>query len=71
MNQFIHAVNGFYTNDSYYTDTDSLYNEKKHQDLLDEAGLVEKIFLQVKNDYQDSGILYSLFLAPKKLLNKK
>ena len=25
MNKFIHAIDGFYTNDIYYTDTDSLY----------------------------------------------
>ena len=24
MNNFIHAINGFYTNDVYYTGTDSL-----------------------------------------------
>ena len=30
MNNFIHAINGFHTNDVYYTDTDSLYIEKKH-----------------------------------------
>ena len=29
MNDFIHAINGFYTNDVYYTDTDSSYIEKK------------------------------------------
>ena len=28
MNNFIHAVNGFYTNDVYYTDTDRLYFKK-------------------------------------------
>ena len=50
MNNFIHAINGFYTNDVYYTDTDSLY-------ILH--------LLQGKNDYGDGGILYALFLAPK------
>ena len=30
MNSLIHAFNGFYTNDLYYTDTDSLYIENKH-----------------------------------------
>ena len=29
LNNFIHAINGFYTNDVYYTDTDSLYFENK------------------------------------------
>ena len=27
MNNFKHAIDGFYTNDLYYTDTDSLYTE--------------------------------------------
>ena len=30
MNNFIHAIKGFYINDVFYTDTDSLYIEKKH-----------------------------------------
>ena len=30
MNNFIHAIDGSYTNDVYYTDTDSLYIESKH-----------------------------------------
>ena len=32
MNNFIHAINGFYTNDLYYEDTDSMYIENKHWD---------------------------------------
>ena len=65
MNNFIHAINGFYTNDLYYTDTDSLYIENKHWDKLDKAGLVGKELLQGKSDYKDGGIFYGLFLAPK------
>ena len=65
MNNFIHAFDGFYTNDVYYTDTDSLYIESKHWDKLDKAGLVAKNLLQGKNDYKDGGIWYALFLAPK------
>ena len=64
MNNFIHAINGFYTNDVYYTDTDSLYIENKHWDKLEKAGLVGKNLLQGKNDYKDGGIFYGLFLAP-------
>ena len=66
MNNFIHAINGFYTKDLFYTDTDSLYIEKKHWDKLDETGLVGKKLLQGKNDYKDGGKFYGLFLAPKK-----
>ena len=75
MNNFIHAINGFYTNDVYYTDTDaytlrciyiiSIYIESKHWEKLEKAGLVGKNLLQGKNDYRDGGIFYGLFLAPK------
>ena len=65
MNLFIHANNGFYTNDIYYIDTDSLYNEKKHWDKLDNASLIDKNLLQWKNDYKDGGNWLVLFLAPK------
>ena len=30
MNNFIQAIKGFYTNDVYYRDTDSVYIENKH-----------------------------------------
>ena len=49
MKIFIHAIDGFYTNDVYYTDTDSLFIENKHWDKLHEAGLVGKRLLQGKN----------------------
>ena len=50
MNNFIHAINGFYTNDVSYTDTDSLYIEKKHWEKIEIVGLVGKNLLQGKND---------------------
>ena len=65
MNNFIHAFDGFYTNDVYYTDTDSLYIENKHWNKLDKSGLVGNNRLQGKNDYKEGGIWYGLFLAPK------
>ena len=34
MNNFIHAIDGFYSNDVYYTDCDSLYIENKHWNKL-------------------------------------
>ena len=74
MNHFIHAINGFCTNDLYYTDTESLINENKHRDKLAKAGLVDKSLLHGKNDYKEGGTFYSLFLAPRTkqclLLNK-
>ena len=50
MNKFIHAIDGFYSNDVYYTYTDSLYIENKHWEKLDKAGLVGKNLLRGKND---------------------
>ena len=65
LNNFINAIDGFYSNDVYYTDTESLYIENKHWDKLDKAGLVGKNRLQGKHDYKEGGIWYALFLAPK------
>ena len=65
MNNFIQAIDGFYTNNVYYTDTDSLYIENKQWDKLNKAWLVVKNLLQGKNDYKGGGIFYGLFLAPK------
>ena len=65
MNNFIHAIDGFYTKDVYFTETDSLYFESKYWDNLNKAGLVGKNLLRGKNDYGDGGIFYALFLAPK------
>ena len=58
MNNFIHAINRFYTNDVYYTDTDSLFIENKHWDKLGKAGLVGKALIQGRNDYNDGGIFF-------------
>ena len=65
MDNFVHAIDGFFTNDVYYTNTDSLYIENKHWEKLEKAGLVGKGLLQGKNDYKDGGISYGLFSAPK------
>ena len=65
MNNFVDAIDGYYTNDNYYTDCDSIFLENKHLDKLDKAGLLGKNLLQGKNDYKDGGIFYGLFLAPK------
>ena len=56
MDNFIHAIDGFYTNDAYYTDGDSLYIESKQWNSLGKAGLFRKIRLQGKNVYNDGGI---------------
>ena len=36
MKKFIHALDGFHSNEVYYTDTDILYIENKHGDKLKE-----------------------------------
>ena len=48
MNNFIHAVNGSYTNDIYYTSTESLFIKNKHWDKLDKAELVGKKYYKIK-----------------------
>ena len=50
MNKFIRETNGFYKNNLYYTDTDSLYIEKNYWDVLDKANLVRDGLCQGKND---------------------
>ena len=65
MKNFIHAIDGFYSNGVYYTDCGSLYTEKKHWKKMNDLNLVRKNRLQGMNDYRDGGIWYSLFLAPK------
>ena len=68
MKKFIRKINGFYKNNIYYTDTDSLYVEKKHWAVLDKTNLVGEELCQGRNDYKTGGIFYGLFLAPKKIL---
>ena len=65
MNNFIREINGFYNNNVYYTDCDSLYIEKKYWNVLDKANLVGEDLCQGKNDYELGGIFYGLFLASK------
>ena len=66
MNTFIREIHEFYNNSIYYGDTDSLYIEKKHWDVLDKTKLVGEEICQGKNHYRTGCILYGLFLASKK-----
>ena len=45
MNNFIHAINGFYTNDVYYGDTDGIYFEIEQWKKLYKAGLLRKTLI--------------------------
>ena len=67
MKNFFRGINGLYNN-IYFTDTDSLYIEKKYCDVLDEVKLVAEELYLGKNDYKSGGIFYSLVLALKKML---
>ena len=49
MNNYIHANNGFFTNDFYCGDTESLYIESKLWHKLDKVSLVSKNLLQGEN----------------------
>ena len=65
MKNFFRDVNGFYNNNIYYGETDSLYIEKKYWDVLDKANLEGEEIRQGKSDYKIGGNIYGLFLAPK------
>ena len=65
MNNVIKQIDGFYNNNIYYTDTDSLYIHKKYWSVLDDSEFVGKSLGLGKNDYGNSGIFYAWFLAPK------
>ena len=66
MNDIFREIDGFYSKNIYHGDTDSGYIHKKHWSTLVEKGDVGKSLGLGKNDYGDSGIFYSWFLAPKK-----
>ena len=65
LNNVFNEIDGFYSNNIYYGDTDSGYIHKKHCSTLVEKGYVGKHLGQGKNDYGDSGIFYAWFLALK------
>ena len=56
MNDFMHAIDGFFTNDVYYGDTDSLYIKNNYWDKLNACRLIGKNRLQGKNVYKEGAI---------------
>ena len=56
MNKFIREINGFYSNNINYRDTDSLYIEKKYWDVLEKANLIGENLCQGKNDNKSGGV---------------
>ena len=65
IKKFIREKNEFYKNNIYYTDTDSLYIEKKYWDVLAKTKLVGESVCQGKNDLQSGSMFYGSFFAPK------
>ena len=65
MNNFIVCVDGVKKPNIYYGDTDSIHLHSKHYDKLQEHEYVGLKLSQGKNDYEDGGIIYGLYLAPK------
>ena len=65
MKNFLDAIDGFHTNDVFYSDTDRLYIKYRHWEKIEKAGIVGNYPLQGKNDYKAGGIWYGLFLTPK------
>ena len=65
MNDVMKQIGGFYNNSIYYTDTDSLYIHEKYWSDLVDNGFVGKSLGLGKNDYDNSGIFYACFSAPK------
>ena len=57
MSKFIIEINWFYKNNLYYTDTDSLYIEKKRK-VLGNAKLVGEGFCWGKKDYKTGCFLW-------------
>ena len=55
MNKSIHVLNGFYTTDVYYGDTESVHIENKHWDKLEKTGLIGKISYKVRVNIKTVG----------------
>ena len=64
MNNFIRGIDGFYNNNIYSSDTDSLYIQRKNSVVLDKLKLVGEELCQGKIDNKSGGVFYSLFLSP-------
>ena len=65
LNNFRCEIDGLKANNMFYLDTDSLHVDKKYWDVLVRAGLVGENLCQGEDGYNNVGIFYGLFLAPK------
>ena len=59
MNNVIREIDGCYSKNIYYGDTDSAHIHEKHWSTLIEKGFVGKSLGLVKNKYGDAGIFYA------------
>ena len=57
MNDFPRKINSCYNNIVYYTNTDSLYIERKYWNVLNKTKLVGSGLCQGKNDYGPEKII--------------
>ena len=65
VNTVIREIDGFYSNNIYYGDTDSAYIHKKHWSTLVDDGFVSESPGLGKNEYDNAGIFYAWFEASK------
>ena len=63
IDKFIREKKRFFKINIFYTDSDSLYIEKKYWDVLNKANLVEELCRR-KIDYTTGSIFFGIFLAP-------
>ena len=65
MKNVIREIDGSYSSNNYYGDTDSAYIHENRWSTLAEKRFVGKPLGLSNNDFGNAGIFYSWFLAPK------
>ena len=68
MNEVIIYINGFYSKNIFYGDTDSIYIHKNEGNKLVEGGFIIDGLWYYEDEYGNGGILKALFLEPEKIL---
>ena len=64
IKKVIAQIDGFYSKNKYYTDTDSIHKQKREWNKLEDSGFIQDGLGFCKNDYGDDAILKVLFLGP-------
>ena len=66
LNNFLLPINAYKDPTvQYYQDTDSTYTSQAHYDILDKLGHVGGNMCQGKNDYENGGIVFGMYLGSK------